>query len=102
MAIDNRWGRFYLVFEQELKTKDPIVTLRRKVPLASQLVFSLAEFNFPPMRQIVAWLLAQNQSRNEIAAALDISIETVTSHIKLIYKAAGTSSSHGLLLKLVR
>jgi hypothetical protein len=98
--INNRWGRFNLAFEQESKTLDTIITLRRKVPLASQLAFALAQFNFPPMRQIVAWLLAQNQSRNEIAAALNISVETVTSHIKLIYKAAGTSSSHGLLLKL--
>ena len=98
--IDNRWGRFNLAFEQEPKTQDTIVTLRRSVPLASQLAFCLAKLNLPPMRQIVAWLLAQNQSRNQIAAALGISVETVTSHIKLIYKAAGTSSSHGLMLKL--
>jgi hypothetical protein len=98
--INNRWGRFNLAFEQEPKTLYTIITLRRKVPLPSQLAFALAQFNFPPMRQIVAWLLAQNQSRNEIAAALNISVETVTSHIKLIYKAAGTSSSHGFLLKL--
>lgn len=98
--IDNRWGRFNLGFEQEPKTLDTIVTLRRKVPLSSQLAFCIAKLNLPPMRQIVAWLLAQNQSRNQIAAALGLSIETVTGHIKLIYKAAGTSSSHGLLIKL--
>ena len=98
--IDNRWGRFNLTFEQEPKTSDTILTLRRKVPLPSRLAFCLAKYNWPPMRQIVAWLLAQNQSRNEIAAALGISVETVTSHIKLIYKAADTSSSHGFLLKL--
>ncbi len=98
--IANRWGCFHLAAELEPNTRDTIVTLRRKVPLVSQLVFALAKFNFPPMRQIVAWLLAQNQSRNQIAAALDISIETVTSHIKLIYKATATSSSHDLMLKL--
>lgn len=98
--IDNRWGRFHLAFEQEPKTQDTIVTLRRKVPFPAQLAFYLAKLNWPPMRQIVAWLLAQNLSRNEIAATLGISVETVTSHIKLIYKAAGTSSSLGLLLKL--
>jgi len=98
--INNRWGRFNIAFEQEPKTLDTILTLRRKVPLPSQLAFSLAKFNFPPMRQIVAWLLAQNQSRKEIAAALNISVETVTSHIKHIYKAAGTSSSHGFVHKL--
>lgn len=98
--IDNRWGRFNLAFEQEPKTLDTIVTLRRKVPLSSQLASCLAKLNLPPMRQIVAWLLAQNHSRNQIATALDISVETVTSHIKLIYKAVGTSSSYGLLLKL--
>lgn len=98
--FDNRWGRFNLTFEQEPKTSDTIVTLRRKVPLSSRLAFCLAKYNWPPMRQIVAWLLAQNQSRDEIATVLGISVETVTSHIKLIYKAADTSSSHGLLLKL--
>lgn len=98
--IDNRWGRFNLELEREPKTLDTIVTLRQKVLLNSQLAFALAQFNFPPMRQIVAWLLAQNKSRNEIADVLNISVETVTSHIKLIYKATGTSSSHGLMLKM--
>lgn len=100
VEIDNRWGRFNLAFEQEPKTLDTIVTLHRKVPLPSQLAFCLAKYQWPPVRQIVAWLLAQNQPRNDIAAALGISVETVTDHIKLIYKAAGTSSSHGLLIKL--
>lgn len=98
--IDNRWGRFGLTLEQEAYTLDTIVTLRRQVPLVAQLTFRLAKFDWPPMRQIVAWLLAQNQSRSEIAATVGISVETVTSHIKLIYQAAGVSSSHGLLLKL--
>ncbi|MBI5040258.1 MAG: hypothetical protein HZB57_03370 [Gammaproteobacteria bacterium] len=98
--IDNRWGRFHLEFEQEPNTRDTIVKICRKLPLLSQLAFCLAKLNLPPMRQIVAWLLAQNHSRNEIASLLDISVETVTSHIKLIYKATGTSSSHGLLLIL--
>lgn len=98
--MDNRWGRFSLTLEKEPNTLDTIVTLRRQVPLAAQLVLCLTKFNLSPMCQIVAWLLAQNQSRNEIAAAIGISLETVTSHIKRIYQAAGTSSSHGLMLKL--
>jgi hypothetical protein len=98
--IDNRWGRFNLTLEQESSTRDIIVTLRRQIPLAAQLAFCLVKHNWPPMRQIVAWLLAQNQSRKEIAAALGLSIETVASHIKLIYQAVGAASSHGLLLKL--
>jgi len=100
IGIDNRWGRFNLAFEQEPHTSDTIVAMRRQVPLCSQLAFCLDKLNLPPMRQIVAWLLVQNLSRNEIAAALGLSVETVTGHIKLIYKAAGTSSSHGLLIKL--
>jgi len=98
--VDNRWGRFHVVFEQEPKTRDTIIILRRKVPLQSQLAYALFKFNFPPMRQIVAWLLAQNKSRNEIADALEISVETAASHIKLIYKATNTSSSHGFFLKM--
>lgn len=98
--IDNRWGRFHLAIEVEPKAQDRIVTLHHKVPLPAQLAFRLAKLDWPPMRQIVAWLLAQNQSRKEIAATLGISVETVTGHIKLIYKATGTSSSHGLLLEL--
>lgn len=98
--IDNRWGRFNLTLEQEPSTHDIIVTLRRQVPLAAQLAFCLVKHNWPPMRQIVAWLLAQNQSRKEIAAALGLSIETVSSHIKLIYQTTDASSSHGLMLKL--
>jgi hypothetical protein len=98
--LDNCWGRFNLMLEQEYKTQDTIATLRRQVPLASQLAFALLPFNFPPVRQIVAWLLAHNQSRNEIADALEICSDTVTDHIKLIYKVTGTSSSHGLLMRL--
>jgi hypothetical protein len=98
--IDNRWGQFGLAFEQEPQTRDTILTLRRKVPLASQLAFCLTKLNLPPMRQMVAWLLAQNHTRDQIAQALGIALETVTSHIKLIYKATDTSSSHGFLRKL--
>lgn len=99
-SIDNRWGRFNLTLELEPKTGDTIVMLRRQIPLAAQLVFCLIKHDFPPMRQMVAWLLAQNQSRNEIAIALGLSVETVGSHIKLIYQTTDTSSSHGLMLKL--
>ena len=98
--IENRWGRFSLTFEQEPQTLDTIVSLRRQVPLAAQLAFCLAKLDLPPMRQIVAWLLAQNHSRNEIASTVGVSVETVTSHVKLIYQAVGASSSHGLMLKL--
>ncbi|MFO7542445.1 MAG: LuxR C-terminal-related transcriptional regulator [Thiobacillus sp.] len=52
------------------------------------------------MRQIVAWMLAQNHSRKDIATALDLSIETVASHVKRIYQTVGAASSHGLMLKL--
>lgn len=100
IEIDNRWGRFTITFEREPRTRKVIVTLTRRIPLHSQLAFWLAKLDLPPMRQMVAWLLAQNQSRIEIAAALGVSVETVASHIKVIYKASGTSSSHGLLLKL--
>jgi hypothetical protein len=98
--IDNRWGRFNLTLEQESNTRDIIVALRRQIPLAAQLAFCLAKHDWPPMRQIVAWLLARNLSRKEIASALSLSVETVTSHIKLIYQAVGTASSHGLMIKL--
>lgn len=100
--LDNCWGKFNLMFEQEPHTQDVIVMARRKVPFASQLAFALLPFNFPPMRQIVAWLLAHNQSRNEIANALGVCSDTVADHIKLIYKATDTSSSHGLLMRLQR
>ena len=100
IALDNRWGRFRLGFEREPKTQDMIVSLHRSIPFSSHLAFKLASLNLPPVRQMVAWLLAHNQSRNEIAQALGISAETATSHIKHIYKAVGISSSHGLLLNL--
>jgi len=98
--IENRWGRFTLVFEQEPRTSETVVVLHRKVPMAAQLAFSLAKLDLPPVRQIVAWLLAQNQSRKAIAAALEISTETVSSHIQRIYQTTGATSSHGLMLKL--
>jgi hypothetical protein len=98
--LDNCWGRFNLMLERESKTQDTIVILRRKIPSASQLAFSILQFNFPPIRQIVAWLLAQNKSRNEIAITLETCVDTVSDHIKHIYKATGTSSSHGLLMRL--
>jgi hypothetical protein len=100
--LDNCWGRFNLMLEQEPKSKDTIAILRRKVPLASQLAFAILHLNLPPMRQIVAWLLAQNQSRNQIAASLEVSLETISEHIKHIYKATDTSSSHALLMYLER
>ena len=100
LGIDNRWGRFNLTLEQESNTRDTIVTLRRQISLAAQLAFYLSKHDWPPMRQIVAWQLAQNHSRKDIATTLNLSVETVTSHIKLIYQAVGTASSHGLMLKL--
>jgi DNA-binding CsgD family transcriptional regulator len=100
ISIDNRWGRFSVAFETEKSTQRLTVTLARKVPLASRLALSLAKLNLSPMRQIVAWLLAQNTSRNEISQFLNISLETTTSHIKYIYRQLDVSSSHGLLLKL--
>jgi DNA-binding CsgD family transcriptional regulator len=98
--VDNRWGQFSIAFETEKTTQRLIVTLARKVPLASRLALSLAKLNLSPMRQIVAWLLAQNSSRNEISQFLKISSETTTSHIKYIYRHLDVSSSHALLLKL--
>ncbi|MGC2164482.1 MAG: helix-turn-helix transcriptional regulator [Gallionella sp.] len=98
--VATRWGKFHLAFEQQQDTNDIVVALCRNVPLLSQLVFALLDYDFPPVRLIVAWLLAQNKTRNQISSALNISIETVTDHIKLIYKATGTNSSHGLLLHL--
>lgn len=98
--MENRWGQFKVSFEMESASRDIIVMLRRKVPLSSQLAFYLSKLDFPPMRQMVTWLLVQNQSRSQIASTLGISVETVTSHVKLIYKATGSSSSCSLLLKL--
>ncbi len=98
--IENRWGRFQIQFEQEPRTRETIVTLVRKVPLASQLALCLAKHRWPSRRQMVAWLLAQNRSRKQIALAMGVSVESVTSHIKLIYKETRTASSHGLMLRL--
>lgn len=100
IKIDNRWGRFSLAFEQEPKTRDTILILRRKIPFMAQLAYAISKLNLSPMRQMVAWHLAQNKSRNEIAAEMELSVETITSHIKQIYNMTGTSSSHGLMLKL--
>lgn len=98
--VVNRWGGFQLRFEPEPRTRETIVTLVRKVPLPSQLAICLAKHRWPSRRQMVAWLLAQNRSRKQIAIALGIAVESVTSHIKLIYKETLTDSSHGLLLRL--
>jgi len=100
IEIDNRWGSHRVSFEQEPRSKDTIVTLHRKIPFVSQLAFYLNQLDLPPVRQMVAWLLAQNLSRSQIASSLGVSVETVASHIKLIYKEMDTSSSHGLMIKL--
>lgn len=100
VIMENRWGRFQLALERESKSGNIIVSLGRKLPLAAQLAFHLSRLHLPPVRQMVAWLLAQNHTRAQVAVALGVSQETVASHVKLIYEETGASSSHGLLFKL--
>ena len=96
----NRWGHFHIKYEHEPQSGDLIVVFSRKIPLISRLALQVARFSWPPMRQIVAILLAQDLSRKQIALALGLSVETVTSHIKRIYKDTGSASSHTLLFRL--
>jgi len=97
----NRWGQFRIKYEQEPQTGDLVVMVSRKLPLVSRLAMQVAHFNWSPMRQIVAVLLAQDFSRKEIADTLGLSVETVTSHIKRIYKETDSASSHTLLFRLI-
>jgi hypothetical protein len=100
-TIQNRWGRFNLAFSQHHESPDIILHLSKHTPLHTHLITKLHTLNLPPMRQMVAWLLTLNHSRQQIADALGITQETATSHIKTLYKETNTQSGHGLLLKLI-
>ena len=99
--IENRWGRFNLAFSQHHESPDIVLHLSKHTPLYTLLISKLHAFNLPPMRQMVAWLLTLNHSRQQIAEALGITQETAASHIKTLYKETSTQSGHDLLLKLM-
>ncbi len=100
-SIKNRWGCFNLKFESPYSSRQISVQLQKRVPLRTEIINKLYLLKLTPMQQIVAYQLALNGSRQEIAESLGVSIETVTTHIKSIYKLTDTQSSHGLLLKLI-
>lgn len=101
LNINNRWGRFNLEFHHHEDSTQIIIYLSKYQPLHTHLINKLHDFKLPPVRQMVAWLLILNHSRQQIALELGVTEQTVTSHIKTIYKETGTQSGHGLLLKLI-
>jgi len=100
-SVKNRWGCFNVTLEKQFPSRQISVQLQKRVPLYTEIVNKLHLMKLTPMQHLVAYLLALNESRQEIAELLGISIETVTSHIKSIYKHTETHSSHSLLLKLI-
>jgi len=54
----------------------------------------ITELKLSPAQIRVALLLVQGRSHDEIAEALDLSINTVRSHLRAIYARAGVSSAH--------
>ncbi|MFA6179176.1 MAG: hypothetical protein WC696_06140 [Candidatus Methylopumilus sp.] len=100
-VIENRWGRFNLSFNQQYESDQIMLHMSKSTPLYTQIINKLHKLDLPPMRQMVALLLVLNHTRQEIASALGITLETATSHIKTLYKESNTQSSHALLLKLI-
>lgn len=97
-SIENRWGRFVLKFELQSDSHVITAQLTQQIPLTTELVKKLHYLDLTPMQKMVGFLLALNKPRQEIADALCVSLETVTTHIKAIYRATNTKSSHALLL----
>ena len=100
-VVKNRWGQFNMQFELMYESTDFVLKLSKNTPMHTLLIAKLHQYKLPPMRQMVAWLLLLNNSRQQIADALGITLETAISHIKTLYRETDTQSSHGLLLKLM-
>lgn len=99
--IKNRWGLFQMSFIKQHDSDGIVINFSKSVPLHAHLINKLHALNLPPTRLMVAWMLVLNYSRQQISKALGVSEETVTSHIKTLYRETNTQSGHSLLLKLI-
>lgn len=88
--FDGPWGRFLLsayTLDDALSAEPSQlgIHIRRKQPLLVKLAEAMGSLELSPQQREVALLLAQGKSNQEIGAALNVSNNTASYHIKQLF-----------------
>jgi DNA-binding CsgD family transcriptional regulator len=88
--VDGPWGRFLLSAYtlDETGGTEPVqlgIHIRRKQPMLVKLAEAMGALELSPQQREVALLLAQGKSNQEIGAALNVSNNTASYHIKQLF-----------------
>ncbi len=88
--VDGPWGRFLLSAYtlDDAVTAEPAqlgIHIRRKQPMLVKLAEAMGSLELSPQQREVALLLAQGKSNQEIGAALNVSNNTASYHIKQLF-----------------
>ncbi len=91
--VDGVWGRFLVsayslgaAGEREAGVESLVgIHVRRKEHLVVKLAEAMVSLDLPPQQQEVALLLAQGKSNQEISAALNVSSNTASYHVRQLF-----------------
>lgn len=78
-----------------------LVSFSQIEPYHAELARRLARSGLAPAKIIICWLLVAGAQRKQIAALMEISMDTLSEHISAIYKALGVRSATELAVRLV-
>jgi DNA-binding CsgD family transcriptional regulator len=76
------------------------VSIRRYIPLVLRLLESETVIGLPAREKSICLMLAEGLESKEIAARLDLSLNTVISYIRSLYSRLGITGRHELLTRL--
>lgn len=77
------------------------VTISQIEPYQAELARRLAESGLSPTRIIICWFLVSGMQRKQIAASLEVSMDTLSEHITAIYRALKVRSATELIVRLI-
>jgi len=104
-VIDNRWGRFaFRAYPLEPMRREAGlvgVVVQRQVPAALALWRRIRDLGLPPKQAEACFHLASGRSYAEIAKLMEVSINTVTWHVREIYARFDVHGANELSRKLL-
>ena len=103
--IENRWGRFaFRAYPLDPVRRDPArigVIVQRQIPTALALWRQIRALGLPPRQAEVCFHLANGRAYADIGKAMNISINTVTWHVREIYARFDVHGAGELSRKLL-
>jgi DNA-binding NarL/FixJ family response regulator len=90
LVVNNRWGRFVLraySMAEEPGARDALIAIRiqRQEPMLVRFVVALNNLDLSPQQCAVAVGLAKGASNRELAAAMGVTLNTVSYHVKQLF-----------------